>query len=271
MKKYDGRGHASSGGVLLKKKFGQHFLRDQDIVDHMISRVQLDSRSSVFEIGCGDGFLTRGILARSIARLWCFEIDHEWAEKVRRELVDPRLTIFEEDILSVDFHRLEPDRPWVVLANLPYQITFPILYQFERNCHLLQEGVVMVQEEVAQKVVSTGGRGFGFTALFFQHAFEWELLDKVPPTSFLPPPKVFSRLLYFKPRAEREAIPQEERFWKFVKHCFNQPRRTLKNNLVSAGFTIDRIAPELLQLRAQQMDKKQLLTIWSLVKDSRGF
>lgn len=255
-----------SDGVLLKKQFGQHFLRDQDVVDHMISRVVLDAKSSVLEIGCGDGFLTRGILERDIARLWCFEIDHEWADKVRQELTDPRLTIFEEDILQVDFRRLDSDKPWVVLANLPYQITFPILYQFERNRHLLQEGVVMVQEEVAQKIVSRGGRGFGFTSLFFQHSFDWELLDKVPPSSFLPPPKVFSRLLYFKPRVNREEIPQEERFWKFVKCCFNQPRRTIKNNLVTAGFVIDRISPELLLLRAQQMDKKQLLMIWLLVK-----
>ncbi len=264
MKRYDDR-HASSGGVALKKKFGQHFLRDQAIVDQMISQVKLDLESSVFEIGCGDGFLTRGILAQQIARLWCFEIDHEWAARVRSELADPRLTIFEEDILRVDFGLLEPHKPWVVLANLPYQITFPILYLFEKNSHLFREGVVMVQEEVAQKIVSTGGRGFGYTSLYFQHAFEWRLLDKVPPTSFLPPPKVFSRLLYFAPRAQRDVIPDEGAFWKFVRCCFNQPRRTMKNNLLGGGFSIERVPIELLQLRGQQMNKAQLLEIWALV------
>ena len=86
----------------------------------------------------------------------------------------------------------------------------------------------MIQEEVAQKIVKTSGRGYGFPSLFFQHYFEWKLLEKVPPGAFFPPPKVYSRLLYFKPKKMLQQIPDEAEFWEFIKHCFAQPRRTLK-------------------------------------------
>lgn len=258
--------HASIDGVALKKKYGQHFLRDRAVIDAMIARVSLDAQTSVMEIGCGDGFLTRAILEQPVARLWSFEIDPDWATHVRTELADPRLSIFEEDILQVDFGRFEPHQPWVVLANLPYQITFPILYRFEKWSSFFREGVVMVQEEVAQKVVASGGRGFGFVSLYLQHAFEWQLLDKIPPSAFVPPPKVFSRLLHFVSRKTRQAIPDEEGFWKFVRCCFSQPRRTLKNNLLSGGFAIERLSSEILSLRGQQICMDQLLEIWSKVR-----
>ena len=89
-----------------------------------------------------------------------------------------------------------------MLANLPYQVTFPILHNFQKNRHLLKEGVIMIQEEVAEKILKTSGRGYGYPSLFFQRYFTWKKLDKVPPTAFFPPPKVDSRLLYFKPRME---------------------------------------------------------------------
>ena len=74
-----GHAHASAHGIQLKKGYGQHFLRDQSVVDKMIAQVTLTPETSVFEIGCGDGFLTKSILQTPIRRLWVFEIDPEWA------------------------------------------------------------------------------------------------------------------------------------------------------------------------------------------------
>ena len=125
-----------------------------------------------------------------------------------------------------------------ILSNLPYQITFPILHLLQKNRDLLKEGVMMIQEEVAQKIVKTSGRGYGFPSLFFQHYFEWKLLQKVPPGAFLPPPKVYSRLLYFKPKKDVIQIPDEPKFWEFIKRCFAQPRRTLRNNLASTHYNM---------------------------------
>lgn len=255
-----------SKGIRLKKKYGQHFLRDINIVYSVVDNVELDGSSSVFEIGCGDGFLTRMILETDIARLWVFEIDSDWVKYIANSIDDQRLTLFEENFLDVDFSRFDSHKPWTLLANLPYQVTFPILHKLQQNRKVLKEGVIMVQEEVAQKIVKTSGRGYGFPSLFFQHFFEWKLLDKVPPEAFYPPPKVYSRLLYFKPKKELRPIPDEERFWKFIKVCFSQPRRTLKNNLFAAQLNIAKVSDETLKLRAQQMTMDDLLSVWEAVR-----
>ena len=257
---------ARSKGISLKKRYGQHFLRDLQYVQAMFDAVTLTDTSSVLEIGCGDGFLTREIIAHPIARLWVYEIDERWATHVRDAIPDERLKIITTNFLDVDLNELDPYKPWTVLANLPYQVTFPILHRFQTYRHLFKEGVVMIQEEVAQKLVKTSGRGYGFPSLFFQHYFSLKLLSKVPPSAFHPPPKVFSRLLYFAPIANPIAIPDEEQFWKFIKKCFSQPRRMLGNNLRGLAYPIDRIPEEILLLRAQQMSMEDFLKVWELVR-----
>lgn len=261
-KKIHGRQH----GIALHKKYGQHFLRDQAIVDNMLEHVELAPTTSVLEIGCGDEFLTKFILQQSIARLLVFEIDREWAIYVRNAYPDHRMTIVEENILDLDFSRLEEYKPLTVLSNLPYQITFPLLHLFQQHRLLFKEGVIMVQEEVAQKIVAAKGRSYGFSSLFFQHYFSWQLLNKVPPDAFYPPPKVYSRLLYFKPRLTLGTIPDEEGFWRFIKQCFHQPRRTLKNNLTAWAPKLDRIPSDILALRAQQISKEQFLGLWEILR-----
>ncbi len=256
------KNHGKASGIPLKKQYGQHFLRDARVVQEIVNAVDLTADSSVFEIGCGDGFLTRAILTTPIARLLVFEIDPAWAQHVGTCYADPRMQIVTDNILDADLSRMEAHKPWILLANLPYQITFPILYKLQAHRHLLQEGVIMAQEEVAQKIVATHGRGYGLPSLFFQYYFSWRLLSKIPPGAFYPPPKVHSRLLHFKVRSDVLPIPHEERFWKFIKACFRQPRRTLKNNLMQAALPIERLSDEILSYRAQQCSFAQLQDIW---------
>lgn len=254
--------HGFSKGIPLKKRFGQHFLRSQRVVDEMLDAVVLDEQTNVFEIGCGDGFLTRAILEQPIERLWVFEIDTDWANHVRSTIDDSRMSVFEENILDYDFAHLAPHKPWVLLANLPYSISFPILYMLQRNRHLLKEGVIMIQEEVAKKVVKTFGRGYGYPSLFLQRYFDFKLLCKVPPTAFYPAPKVHSRLMHFVVRETVEPIEQEEQFWKFIKVCFIQPRRTLRNNLMQAHYPLEKFDEALLKKRAQELSMHDFLAIW---------
>ena len=130
-----------------KKALGQHFLRKSSVVDHMIDNVEITPEVSVVEIGCGDGFLTSAILSQTDCKnLIVYEIDPEWADFVKNKIKDNRLVIKNENILDVDFQRgLLSKKPIVLLANLPYQITFPILFKLQKNKGLFQEGVVMVQ------------------------------------------------------------------------------------------------------------------------------
>ncbi len=252
-------------GIPLKKKFGQHFLRDSRITQNMLSAVDITPTTSVFEIGCGDGFLTQAILQTPVARLWSFEIDPDWASYVKKSITDSRLQVIEQNFLDIDFEIFKEHQPWTVLSNIPYQITFPLLYLFQKHRAILSQGVIMIQEEVAQKITKTSGRGYGFPSLFFQRYFNWKMLDKVPPSAFHPPPKIFSRLLYFKPREHLVVIPEEEQFWHFIKVCFRQPRRTLKNNLLQVHYDITKIPEHVLGLRAQQMTMEDFLELWKLV------
>jgi len=253
-------------GIPLKKKYGQHFLRREGYVHQALDHVSFDRTSSVFEIGGGDGFLTRIVLQSSLARLWVFEIDPDWAAHLKETIVDPRLTVLETNILDIDFSIFQQHKPWILLANLPYQITFPVLHRLQQHHDILQEGVIMVQEEVAQKILKTHGRGYGYPSLFFQYYFEWRKLSKVPPTAFYPPPKIFSRLLYFKPRKKIEPIADEDQFWKFIKVCFKQPRRTLKNNLMQGDIDLSLIPEKYLILRGQQLNIDDFLSLWEMVR-----
>ncbi len=257
-------------GIELKKAYGQNFLQDQSVVDTILDAVSLDSQSCVYEIGCGHGFLTKSILKHDLKRLWVFEIDKSWADYVSEKFSkDGVLKVMNTDILSIDFNIFNEFKPWILLANLPYQITFPIIYKLlthnnlERN--FLKEGVIMVQEEVAQKIVKTSGRGYGFNSLYLQHFFDWKLLTKIPPQAFYPAPKIFSRLLYFKPKDKLDIIPQESEFWIFIKRIFFHPRRNLKNNLKSYHYDLSALSQDMLNLRAQQLSKEQLISLWNLI------
>jgi len=258
-------------GFRVKKRYGQHFLRNADVAHSAVQNaLELAGQdANVIEIGCGDGFLTNQILKRPVKRLWVYEIDPDWASHVRDKFSDERLHVIHENVLDANFDALKEHGTWVLIANLPYQVTFPILYRIQKYRDLIPHGVVMIQEEVAQKIVKTGGRGYGYTSLYFQHFFAWKLLDKVLPASFLPPPKVNSRLIQFALRKDLVVIPQEAEFWRFVKVLFLQPRRTTRNNLRQTHYSLDRLDEATLQLRAQQLIKEDILDIWNrLITDS---
>lgn len=260
---------AHINGVRLKKKFGQNFLRDYDVLAKIISAAELTDQDAVLEIGCGDGFLTAALLDCPIKKLWSFEIDPDWAEKTSHKIKDERFTLWLKDILTIDINSLQPNAPWTIVANLPYQITFPILELIKNNRLMFNRGVIMMQEEVAQKLVkkANSGKDYGFISLFYQHYFEWKLLDKVSPDSFVPAPNIFSRLLHFAVKKELLPIANEARFWEFVKLCFKQPRRTLRNNLITSEYRLQNIEVKILDKRAQQLSLEHLLHLWQQITE----
>ena len=233
----------------------------------MLSIVSPSKATTVVEIGCGDGVLTRAILHQSpCAALRVFEIDPEWAEVVRGQTSDPRLKISCTDVMSVDLaSELKDAEQLVLLANLPYQITFPLFEKFTQTPHLFSHGVVMVQEEAAQRMVAQKGRRYGSISLFLQHHFAFKLHDIVPPESFSPPPKVTSRLVEFRPHETIEPIPNEKEFWKWVRACFSSPRQTLRNNLKRTYYQWQKLDDKTLGLRAQQLELKDFLAFWKQI------
>lgn len=254
-----------------KKEHGQVFLRDQAIIDAILKNALITPSTPVMEIGCGDGFLTKSILKYTQCKeLQVFEIDEEWLNVVKKTVIDSRLKLNLINVLDVSLENFfTAENPVVLLANLPYHITFPILHKIQRQAQLFSHGVVMVQEEVAQRIVAQTGRDAGAVSHFFQHYFELTLLNKVPPSAFEPQPKIFSRLVGFKPRATLKTIPDIENFWLFMRQCFKFPRQMLRNNLKGSKYFSPDIPEELLNLRAQQITTEQFVTLWNDISENK--
>lgn len=251
-----------SGIPVKKKALGQNFLRKHSVVDNMINEVKITPETTVIEIGCGDGFLTQAILTQSkCKKLVCFEIDKEWASYVKARITDSRLDLRLENILDASFDTVESTAPLIMLANIPYQITFPILYMIQRSKERFADIILMVQEEVGQKLAASRGRSFSAVTMFFQHHFTIQLLEKIEPGAFVPPPKVFSRLVKLTPR-QSPFIPNEDLFWEMVKLCFRSPRQTLKNNLRTTHYDLTRLSEELLGKRSQQLTFEDFFAMW---------
>ncbi len=245
---------------------GQHFLRKQSTVDNMINEVTVCPETTVVEIGCGDGFLTRSILEQTpCKKLIIIELDSRWANFVQEQYGCDRLEVIQADALQYDFSLLQQESPLILLANLPYQITFPLFKKLSKHETLFDEAVVMLQEETAQKIAAKKGRSYGALSLYFQHYFNVKLMEKVEPGAFAPPPKVFSRLLYFTPNRQRPEIENKEKFWEFLRSIFKTPRQTLKNNLKRTNIDIKKVPEEFLGLRAQQLELPKLIELWNTV------
>ncbi len=260
---------AYSKGKRVKKELSQHFLRDDRVAQNIVMAVKKPQGARILEVGPGDGFLTRYILQLPIERVWAFEIDREWVEELKGRFgAEQRFSVLHEDFLTVDPAIFAEHGPWAVVANLPYRITFPILHYLKNMRHMITEGIIMMQEEVAQKVIKTRGRGFGASSLFFQHYFDWERLDLVRPEAFLPPPKILSRVMRITPRTIDIVIPDEDKFWEFVAMLFKQPRRTIRNNILQAHYAATLFDEDTLNLRAQQLKMNDFLQLWERVRQS---
>ena len=225
-----------------KPKLGQNFLIDEDASRRIVASLGDTTTRTVVEIGPGHGAIT-DILAPQCARLHCIEYDPALAQELTfRFRNDPHVTIHHADILQTDLGKLTTDnQPLDVLGNLPYYITSDILlhlYTFARQ-GLIARAVLMMQREVADRIAALpGSSDYGALSAFTQlHAHVTNLFT-LPPSAFNPPPDVYSTVLRldFAPRFAELQVDAEG-FNKFLRSTFAQKRKTLANNLRTAGFT----------------------------------
>jgi len=231
-----------------RPKLGQHFLADQHAAQRIVDALGQLSEKTVIEIGPGRGVLT-AMLAERARRLIAIELDRVLAAQLRMSLVRfENVEIIEGDILSIDFSTVLGPRPGMnhpgivhvpektrLVGNLPYFITSDILLRLFQYHPYFETIVIMVQEEVADRIAAKPGvRDYGLLSATVQLYARVEKLFSLPPGAFNPPPKVHSAVLRLtiNPQMDRLRVPEEE-FIAFLKLSFGQKRKTLANNLKS--------------------------------------
>lgn len=218
----------------MKKQLGQHWLKDRQILQNIVSFAEIDSNDNVLEIGPGLGTLTSALLhdAKSVTAI---EIDSDLARKLPQQFPNKNLTVLNTDVLNFDERTLKTQ--YKIVANLPYYITAKIINKFLYSDFPPQSMTILIQEEVAQRIIAKAG-DMSILAVAVQLTADAELGQLVLPEFFTPPPKVNSRVLRLK--LKPISLPNElnkEQFFTVVKAGFSEKRKKLKSSL-SGGLRL---------------------------------
>ena len=233
----------------MRKKMGQNFLIDSSIVEGIVTAAEISPTDHVLEIGPGIGTLTQG-LAESGAAVVAVELDRKLVDVLGKTLADyDNVRIVPGDILKVDISQEMAAASYKVVANLPYYITTPIIMKLLEERLPISLLVTMIQQEVALRMIaSPGSKDYGALSVAVQYYTEPEIMFVVPPTSFIPAPKVHSAVLRCRIRREPPvAVTSEADFFKVVRAAFCQRRKTLGNSLQGGSLPAALVASMLEQ------------------------
>jgi 16S rRNA (adenine1518-N6/adenine1519-N6)-dimethyltransferase len=218
-----------------KKRFGQNFLQDENILNKIVKEISPRSDDLIVEIGPGYGALTQKLLS-STENLIAVEIDNELIANLKDRF--PQIHIINENFLVSNLSKLSAEgKKLRIVGNIPYNITSPILFKLIENNKLVKDAVFMVQLEVAKRMsANKGTKDYGILAVVLKYFSETKLCFKISPNVFFPKPKVFSALVHI--HFKEIAVPEEEQklFREIVKAAFGNRRKTLKNSLGNSIF-----------------------------------
>jgi 16S rRNA (adenine1518-N6/adenine1519-N6)-dimethyltransferase len=232
-------------GLHTKKKFGQNFLINEKVVRGIAEAAKIGPGDLVLEVGPGIGTLTQA-LAETGADVRSVEIDKTLLPVLAKTLEGyENVKIIPGDILKVDLKEITEGRPFTVAANLPYYITTPIIFALLEQELPLNRLVVMVQKEVAERMVAKpGGKDYGPLSLALQYYSEPKLAIPVPARDFMPAPKVDSMVVVCEKREKPAVDVGSKVFFKVVRAAFSQRRKMLSNclkSIVPEGHTAEEL------------------------------
>jgi 16S rRNA (adenine1518-N6/adenine1519-N6)-dimethyltransferase len=240
---------------------GQHFLHDDRILNAIADAAAPADGEAVIEIGPGRGALT-DILASRSNPLVAIEIDHALSDQLRARYADnPNVTIVERDVLETDIASLA-NGAFVVVGNVPYYITTPILFHVLRAPYP-RHAVFLVQQEVAQRIVAPpGSRTYGALSVNVQAVANAEIMFDVPRGAFKPPPKVTSAVVKITPRPDPIVSPEEAgSFRSFVQGLFGMRRKQIGNALRSvSALSTEQVARVLATLEIDPRARPETLS-----------
>jgi 16S rRNA (adenine1518-N6/adenine1519-N6)-dimethyltransferase len=218
---------------MTRQKLGQHFLSDPGWRRRIFETLPRDSGDVWVEIGAGHGEMTE-LLAADGRRVIAIETDTRLAEGLRERARDwPGVEVISGDVLSLDLAKLVAGK-FRVYGNLPYYITSPILHRLFGCARQISSIHIVIQFEVAERIASPPGRkAYGYLSAACQFYTQPQIVLRIPPGAFRPPPRVTSALVRMTLPGERASlgITDDTPFLDFLKTCFGQKRKTLRNNL----------------------------------------
>ena len=249
--------------IKMSKKLGQNFLIKRGIVDEIVHAAELTPGEPVLEVGPGIGTLTQG-LAQSGADVTAIELDRRLLEVLDTTLASyDNVRIIHGDVLKLDVPSIMNHKPFKVVANLPYYITTPIIMSLLESKLPIERLVVMVQKEVALRMVAKPGtKDYGALSVAVQYYTEPDIVLDVPPKSFLPAPEVTSSVircvLRDKPPVD---VIDEKLFFRVVKAGFAQRRKTFANTMKTTGLSKDRIEELLVKANIDGQRRGETFTL----------
>jgi len=212
----------------LKKRYGQHFISDRNILQRIVRLAAIDPEDIVVEIGPGAGALTRE-LAAVARRVIAIEIDRDLIPSLRSTM-PPNVGILEGDALETNFEELAPE-PFHLVGNLPYNVATPLMKRFIAARSRIHDVTIMVQKEVAERIRAMPGTpDYGPLSVLIQYYATpvWGFV--VPPGAFTPRPRVDSAVIRLEWKPD---TPHNVAFTDFVHHAFGARRKKLLNNLAA--------------------------------------
>ncbi len=253
-----------------KKRLGQNFLINPDVISDIIKFSGVTKDDVVLEIGPGAGFVTEE-LVKYVKKVIAVELDEEAIKELQKLKCD-NLEIIHNDILKTDISSLAGEKVKIV-ANIPYYITSPIIAHLlgeiddldNKNRNSITDIILMVQEEVARRIVATPNspsKQYGLLTILSQFWADCEIVRLVGRKSFYPAPKVNSALVSMKIRKEPLLNLNDYKFFRrVIKAAFSQRRKTLKNCLVNSGFDKIKVANALSELNLDENIRGEKLSI----------
>ncbi len=221
-----------------KKHYGQNFLKDDFVLESITNALSSTQKDLIIEIGPGKGALTQKLKKKN-ARLIAYEIDTDLRPYLNK-LVDDNTTIIYQDILTSnikeDIKEINYENLYFV-GNLPYYITTPII-EYITNLNLdFKSLIIMVQKEVADRFLANEkSKEYGYFTLYLKYFYDSEKITDVSKNSFEPVPKVNSSVIKLTKKENR--VLEEKKYFDFLKKCFKEKRKTLKNNLKDYDFDV---------------------------------
>ncbi len=266
----------------IKKKFGQNFLTDQNILSEIINAADLDTNTAVIEIGPGLGSLTERLVEKA-GFVLCYEIDKEVIPLLKNNLNGyNNYEVINKDILDANINEdiekyLKNYDNIYVVANLPYYITTPIILGLLSKTDRIDRYVMMMQKEVADRICGKPStKDYNALAIAIQYRTDAKKVTNVPRTVFIPAPNVDSAIIRLdKYKTKVYEAKNEEFFFEFIRLCFSQRRKTLINNL-SNKFDKELIVKMLdhfnikQSVRSEELEIKDFINMCDYIVENEG-